>query len=66
MLSGWHQDPEFLDSAGNPRELAVDGTPPGFAEFVRRYGGDSGRRSPQRNFNWCARSSRARTTRCAH
>lgn len=40
MLSAWRQDPEFLDSAGNPRELAVDGAPPGFAEFVRRYGGD--------------------------
>lgn len=40
VLSGWHQDPRFLDTDGNPRELPIDGAQPSFAELVRRYGGD--------------------------
>lgn len=40
VLSGWHQDPDFLDVAGLPRELALDGGEGGFAELVRRYAPD--------------------------
>ena len=41
LLSGWHQDPEYLDDAGNPLRLAVDGTNPSFASLFNRYGGDT-------------------------
>ena len=39
VLSGWYQDPEFLDDQGNPRLLSLDGEGASFAELVRRYGG---------------------------
>ena len=39
VLSGWYQDPEFVDDQGNPRVLALDGEGASFAELVRRYGG---------------------------
>ena len=39
VLSGWHQDPEFLDAGGNPRPLPIEGATPSFAELVRRFGG---------------------------
>lgn len=42
VLSGWHQDSEFLDERGLPRPLtlAPGSTPPGFPELVRRYAPD--------------------------
>lgn len=42
VLSGWHQDADFLDERGLPRPLAMTagGTPPGFPELVRRYAPD--------------------------
>lgn len=40
VLSGWYQDPDFLDAGGNPRDLIVDGGSLSFAELTRRYGGD--------------------------
>jgi hypothetical protein len=41
VLSGWHQDADFLDSHGRPRALAIDGgSAPGFGELVRRYAAD--------------------------
>lgn len=40
LLSGWHQDPAFLDPAGQPRELAVAGPGASFAELARRYAPD--------------------------
>lgn len=39
VLSGWYQDPEFLDDQGTPCVLALDGEGASFAELVRRYGG---------------------------
>lgn len=39
VLSGWHQDAEFLDRDGSPRALPIDGPGATFAELVRRYGG---------------------------
>ncbi len=40
VLSGWHQDPDYLDAVGEPRVLSVDGPAPSFEELVKRYGGD--------------------------
>ncbi|MEO7386398.1 MAG: DUF6502 family protein [Gammaproteobacteria bacterium] len=40
LLSGWHQDPEFLTATGQPRELPTDGPGPSFATLWQRYGGD--------------------------
>jgi hypothetical protein len=39
VLSGWHQDREFLDREGNPRVLPLEGESASFAELVRRYSG---------------------------
>jgi len=39
VLSAWHLDPEFLDSKGKPRALAVEGEGVTFASLVRRCGG---------------------------
>jgi hypothetical protein len=39
VLSGWHQDSEFLDGEGGPRVLPLEGEGATFAELVRRYGG---------------------------
>jgi hypothetical protein len=40
VLSGWHQDKDFLDSAGEPRDLPLEGDDFTFADLSRRYGGD--------------------------
>jgi hypothetical protein len=40
VLSGWYQDREFSDAAGQPLALAVEGAQQSFTELVRRYGGD--------------------------
>lgn len=40
VLSGWHQDPEFLDDAGKPIELQQEGEGACFVQLARRYGGD--------------------------
>lgn len=41
VLAGWHQDKDFLDEQGRPRELVLDGGDGAtFAELLRRYGGD--------------------------
>ena len=40
LLSGWHQDPDFLTPAGEPRTLPVDGEGASFATLWKRYGGD--------------------------
>ena len=40
LLSGWHQDPDFLDSTGRPRLLPEQGEAASFAELFSRYGGD--------------------------
>jgi hypothetical protein len=39
ILSAWHLDPEFLDSAGKPRLLALEGERSSFAALMRRCGG---------------------------
>jgi hypothetical protein len=40
LLSGWHQDAEFITASGQPRLLAVDGEGATFATLWQRYGGD--------------------------
>jgi Family of unknown function (DUF6502) len=40
VLSGWHQDADYLDDDGRPREIPAVGTPPSFEDLCRRYGGD--------------------------
>ncbi len=40
VLSGWHQDPEFIDEAGKPRDLALEGPHGTFEALSRRYAGD--------------------------
>lgn len=40
LLSGWHQDPEFLDDHGAPLALPIHGPSPSFDALCKRYGGD--------------------------
>ena len=40
LLSGWHQDPEFLDANSNPKLLPATGNGPTFETLFGRYGGD--------------------------
>lgn len=40
VLSGWHQDPAFLDADGRPRVLGDAGPGPGFDDLCRAHGGD--------------------------
>lgn len=40
VLSGWHQDAEFLDGQGLPLVLAETGDGASFERLCRRYGGD--------------------------
>jgi hypothetical protein len=40
VLSGWHQDPDYLDAYGRPRTLAIEGPVPSYEDLVKRYGGD--------------------------
>ena len=40
VLSGWHQDPAYLDVHGLPASLAVEGPAPSFESLMRAYGGD--------------------------
>ncbi len=39
ILTAWHLDPEFLDSAGKPRLLPQEGERGSFAALMRRCGG---------------------------
>lgn len=40
VLSGWHQDPDYLDSNGQPLELVESGPAPSFDTLFAEYGGD--------------------------
>ena len=40
VLSGWYQDPAFLDADGRPRVLADGGPGPSFEDLCRAHGGD--------------------------
>lgn len=40
VLSGWHQDTDFLDAKGRPQSLPMEGGVPSFDALVKRYSGD--------------------------
>lgn len=40
VLSGWHQDPHFVDIDGKPRILNLEGSEPSYASLVKRFSGD--------------------------
>ena len=40
VLSGWHQDIDFLDDQGEPQTLPLEGENLSFASLVKRYSGD--------------------------
>jgi hypothetical protein len=40
LLSGWHQDPDFITATGEPRVLPAEGGGASFATLWQRYGGD--------------------------
>jgi hypothetical protein len=40
VLSGWHQDPDFINADGTPRPLPFEGEIPSFLHLSKRYGGD--------------------------
>ena len=40
VLSGWHQDPDYLDSDGVPVSISVEGPAPSFEDLCGRYAGD--------------------------
>lgn len=41
LLSGWHQDDEYLDEAGKPIALRPTGPAPSMESLFDRYGGDT-------------------------
>ncbi len=41
MLSGWHQDPDYVGSDGNPLALKPEGEVPSFQSLFESYGGDT-------------------------
>ncbi len=40
VLTGWHQDPEYLLADGKPREIVQEGKSPSFVDLCQRYAGD--------------------------
>lgn len=40
VLTGWHQDPDYVQADGAPRQIAVDGPAPSFGDLCVRYAGD--------------------------
>lgn len=40
VLSGWHQDPDYLAADGRPLAIREAGDDPSFQALCRRYGGD--------------------------
>lgn len=40
VLSGWHQDPDFITAEGAPLTIPFDGEVPSFMQLAKRYGGD--------------------------
>jgi len=40
LLSGWHQDPDYVDSDREARPIALEGPAPSFADLCVRHGGD--------------------------
>ena len=45
VLTGWHQDPDFVDKGGKPVDLPFDGEGITFDTLCQRYSGDIGPRA---------------------
>jgi hypothetical protein len=45
VLSGWHLDPEFIDSSGKPRAIPAEGEGASLESLLRRYAGDTPHRA---------------------
>jgi hypothetical protein len=41
LLSGWHQDPDYIDTDGQPLPLPASGPAPSFESLFEIYGGDT-------------------------
>jgi hypothetical protein len=41
LLSGWYQDPDYLDPSGDPLPLPLEGANPSFRSLFEVYGGDT-------------------------
>lgn len=41
LLSGWHQDPDYIDDTGQPLPLPLKGAAPSFEALFAAYGGDT-------------------------
>jgi len=41
LLSGWHQDPDYVDGEGAPLPLEATGRVPSFESLFQSYGGDT-------------------------
>jgi len=48
VLSGWHQDPLYLDTDGNPKSIPESGAVPSFESLCATYGGDISRTAMQK------------------
>jgi len=53
VLSGWHQDADFIAEDGTPLPLVIDGELPSFNQLVRRYGGDMAATAILKEFKRC-------------
>jgi hypothetical protein len=40
VISGWVRDTRFMDAAGNPADLPIEGEPASFTQLVKHYSGD--------------------------
>jgi hypothetical protein len=40
VLTGWHQDPDYVLPSGAPRDIPADGSAPSFLDLCQRYAGD--------------------------
>jgi len=40
VLSGWHQDPDYLEAGATPRAIPAEGPAPSFEDLCVRYAGD--------------------------
>jgi len=45
VLTGWHQDPDFVDEQGQPLTLPFEGAGASFSTLCQRYSGDIGPRA---------------------
>lgn len=54
VLSGWHQDKDFLETDGTPKALPIESESCSFTQLVKRYGGDMPAVTILKEFKRCA------------